>query len=782
MPTEFLPIPEWPWWQNAGVGVAVADVNGDGRPDLVVLVVDDPPGANAASYRLGRGLDQDGILVGGWGAWTAIPDWFSWQNADCGLAVADLDGDGRRGLVVFMIDAPEGPNAAYYRVGWRLDAAGAVTGGWSDWTPIPDWFAWENQGGDIAVADLDGDGRPELVVVMVDAPEGANAAYYRVGWRLDATGAVTGGWSDWTPIPDWFSWENQGAGAAVADLDGDGRSELLVFQVDNPPGQNGGYYTIGWGLDGTGRATQGWGPWSAVPDWRFWENDGAAVAPVDLGGGRPHLVMVAVDDPPEQNQGYSRVLELVTDLDAAATTGVWRLLDFDAQVLPIHAALLRTGEVLFFAGSSNNPANLAGGLFRTRVWQYPSASFAAPDTPIDLFCCGQGFLADGRLLAAGGTEQYDPFHGLRDALVFDPAEGTWAPVPDMAGGRWYPALLELPDGRMLAISGLGEDGNLNLVPEVYADGGGWAPLPSPGPWPLYAHLFVLIDGRIFYSGGQYGGNNGTRPSIWDLAGGSTTVVPGLPGPDMRNQSASVLLPPAQRQRVMIMGGGGYDMHNQAPAVADTAIVDLSAAAPAYAPAAPLHTARMHLNAVLLPDRTVLVSGGAAMEETAAMAALSAELYDPDADAWTVLAAARVPRLYHSIALLLPDGRVVTAGSNPQRTQEELRIEVFWPPYLFRGPRPTCTLEVTEAGYGETIAADCPEGPGLGQVSLLRPGATTHSADNEQRLIDVPFRVTGQDRIECDLPTSRNLAPPGWYMLFAVTTAGVPSQAAWLHLS
>src|SRR5512132_2533321 len=227
MPTEFLPIPEWPWWQNAGVGVAVADVNGDGRPDLVVLAVDDPPGANAASYRLGRGLDQDGNLVGGWGAWTAIPDWFSWQNADCGLAVADLDGDGR----------------------------------------------------------------PELVVFMIDAPEGPNAAYYRVGWRLDATGAVTGGWSDWTPIPDWFSWENQGAGAAVADLDGDGRSELLVFQVDNPPGQNGGYYTIGWGLDGTGRAAQGWGPWSAVPDWRFWENDGAAVAPVALGGGRQHLVM-----------------------------------------------------------------------------------------------------------------------------------------------------------------------------------------------------------------------------------------------------------------------------------------------------------------------------------------------------------------------------------------------------------------------------------------------------------------------------------------------------------
>jgi hypothetical protein len=277
---------------------------------------------------------------------------------------------------------------------------------------------------------------------------------------------VSGGWGDWTPIPDWFPWENQGVGAAVADLDGDGRPELLVFQVDNPPGQNTGYYTVGWALDRTGRAADGWGPWTAVPDWRFWENAGAAVALADLGSGQEDVVAVTVDDPPGQNQGYYRVLDLVTDLDTAATKGVWRLLGFDAQVLPIHAALLLTGDVLLFAGSSNNPDNLAAHLFRTRAWHYPSASFSAPDTPIDLFCCGQAFLADGRLLAAGGTEQYDPFHGLRDALVFDPVAGTWTPVPDMAGGRWYPALLTLPDGRVLAISGLGQDGNLNLTPEV----------------------------------------------------------------------------------------------------------------------------------------------------------------------------------------------------------------------------------------------------------------------------------------------------------------------------
>lgn len=140
------------------------------------------------------------------------------------------------------------------------------------------------------------------------------------------------------------------------------------------------------------------------------------------------------------------------------------------------------------------------------------------------------------------------------------------------------------------------------------------------------------------------------------------------------------------------------MHNQAPAITDAAIANVAGHAPAYDATAPLHAARMHMNAVLLPDRTVLVSGGAAMPEHATTAALDAEIYDPAAGTWRLGARARVPRLYHSIALLMPDGRVVTAGSNPQRTQEELRIEVYWPSYLFHGPRPTCTpadVEVTD---------------------------------------------------------------------------------------
>ena len=794
----FSAIPDWSAGGTArsgfgiGAGVAVADLDGDGTDDLVVLRVDTLSGQNAGYYRVGRNLDDEGAVTGGWGPWQEVPDWFSWENAGAGISVADIDGDGRPDLVVFMVDAPAGANAGYYRVGWAVDGDGVVTGGWGPWQEVPNWFSWENAGADITVADIDGDGRPDLVVFMVDAPAGANAGFYRSG-TLGPTGAVVG-WRPWTLVPDWRFWENAGAGIAVADLDGDGVPELLVLTVDAPAGANAGYYSVGWGLDEQGRPARGWGPWEAVPEWRFWENAGAGAVLVDLDrDGEPELLVLTVDAPDGEDVGYLRIVPVVTDLAEAATRGVWRLLETDTGVLAVHAALLHTGSVMFFAGSSNDPEAHADHAYGTRVWHYPSPYLSSPQTPVDLFCCGHAFTADGRLLAVGGTEAYDPFHGLRQAVIFDqtlgpvdPASptgttGAWLVLQDMADGRWYPTVVALPDARELAVSGLGSDGTLNVVPEV-RDGTSWAPLPPSPPWPMYAHLFLLADGRLFYSGGQYGGNNGLRPAVWDPATNAVHAVDGLPDPMLRNQCASVLLPPAQEQRVMVIGGGGWEVNAMAPATATTAVVDLREQDPVYRQAAPLHTARMHLCAVLLPDRTVLVNGGAAMEESAALAALAAEIYDPELDEWTVVAASRVPRLYHSVSLLMPDGRVVTAGSNPQRLDEELRIEVYSPPYLFAGPRPECTPERVELHHGEVLRVRVTSAADLSSACLIRPGATTHSCDVEQRLVDLPFLGAGDDPVELTLPTEPGVAPPGWYLLFVLSSAGVPSQGAWVHLT
>ena len=148
----------------------------------------------------------------------------------------------------------------------------------------------------------------------------------------------------------------------------------------------------------------------------------------------------------------------------------------------------------------------------------------------------------------------------------------------------------------------------------------------------------------------------------------------------------------------------------------------------------------------------------------------------------MVATSRVARLYHSVALLMPDGKVITSGSNPQRKTEELRIEVFWPPYLFAGDRPRCTPAETEIHYGGTLTAAVPNPGQIGSVCLIRPGATTHSTDGEQRLVDLPHQAADPGQISLQLPPDPRIAPPGWYMLFAVSPDGVPSEAAWVHLS
>jgi hypothetical protein len=820
----WLQIPDWFSFNNEGGNVAVADLTGTGAQDLLVITIDHPGGQpNRGIFRIGHAMDGQGKVTGGWTPWIDVPNWFSFENQGVGAAIFDVDKDGKQDLLVFMIDHPQGGNQGFYRIGKQVDVNGNINGGWGPWIPIPDWFSWENQFGGITVADLDGDGNPELIVMMIDNPPGQNRGLYRIGRNLDANANVSGGWTPWMDVgpipppppplnqPTWFPWENQGAGIAAMDVDNDGHLDLIVFMIDNPVEQNQAFYKIGSQIDINGNVAQ-WSLWRGVPSWFAWENEGGGIATCTLNGTRGMISMM-VDHPVGQNAGYYRFIPLDAN---PARDGRWQVLPFHSGVLAVHAALLPQGKVLFFAGSGSSATrfaardfgSMADGVYTSVVWDpkapqgnnffHPQTLFAPNRRPFDFFCGADTLLADGRLLSAGGTGHYNPFAGRNDATIFNVATEQWSFVASMAHGRWYPSLITLGDGRALIATGLTEDltNPHNNTLEIYdLATNKWQMLHFEGGFaglPLYAHIFLMADGRIVFDGGRMDDNLQVDPCIIDLTHNPVhlTVVPGMEGGGMRNQSASVLLPPAQDQRVMIMGGGPAGKPNKTDAIDNVDIVDLTHPNPHFVPASPLCFPRIHLNSVLLPDHTVFVSGGSLKQEDAPMARLQGEVYDPRTDTWTPTAGAVVPRLYHSTALLLPDATVVTAGSNPDGgshvvwdhdPNEEMRLEVFSPPYLFRGPRPVISAAPAQCTHGQSIQIKSPQSANIRWASLLRNCVTTHSFDGSQRLVDLDVTSLANGIVAATVPQNPNIAPPGWYMLFIVDNNGVPSVASWIQV-
>ncbi len=465
----------------------------------------------------------------------------------------------------------------------------------------------------------------------------------------------------------------------------------------------------------------------------------------------------------------------------------WKVVS-NCPINPVHAALLRTGKVLFCGGSGNDPNNVANSPQGAALWDVNQNTFSRPQiprdsagNPIDIFCASEAFRPDGTLLVAGGTLQYDPFHGQISTFVFDPSSEKWTKVASLNKGRWYSTLVTLGSGRIFVLSGLDENGNLGRNPEIFA-GSSWTIFSQPtSAFNLYSHLFLLANGNLFYSGAQFSNSN-VSPSILTIPGSfSQTIaeqpVSGLQQPDFSAQAASVLLPPAQDQRVMIMGGG----NDSGVATNRVNIIDLNASSPTYKAAPSLNNPKMHLSAVLLPDRTVFVCNGSKMDEDVANSTLPAEIYNPATNTWTAVETPTVNgRVYHSVALLLPDGRVMTAGGNPERGTYETRIEVYSPAYISQ-TRPVIQTAPESVGYGNQITIQTPQALSIKWVSLIRPMSTTHSVDTEQRLVDLPIDFQFFNSLFVTVTNNQNLAPAGWYMLFITDNNNVPSVASWIQL-
>jgi hypothetical protein len=226
-------------------------------------------------------------------------------------------------------------------------------------------------------------------------------------------------------------------------------------------------------------------------------------------------------------------------------------------------------------------------------------------------------------------------------------------------------------------------------------------------------------------------------------------------------------------------GGGRSLSTVA-AVNSTAIADMKKPTPRYKAAKPIDTAKMYVSAVILPDSTVLQTGGSASSiENGRDTVFSSQIYSPKTNKWKSVAVHKVPRAYHSAAILLPDGRVATFGGNPSGGRE-MRIEIYTPDYLERNtPRPTASGPA-QMTYGGTYAVRTTQASPIRSAVLVRPMAVTHSSDSNQRLVDLPFTRTTTG-LSVTVPNEPNLAPPGWYMLFVVDDTGVPSVADFVHV-
>ncbi|WP_078871663.1 kelch motif-containing protein [Streptomyces caatingaensis] len=386
------------------------------------------------------------------------------------------------------------------------------------------------------------------------------------------------------------------------------------------------------------------------------------------------------------------------------------------------------------------------------------------------------------------------FQGIRDSFEFDPVAERYVTVDPMNEARWYPTLTTLQDGRVLSVSGLDEIGQ--VVPgknEIYdPKTKKWSYLPQERFFPTYPALFLTDKGKIFYTGSNAGygpADKGREPGVWDLGNNSFIPVPGISDPDVLETSMSVLLPPAQDQRYMVLGGGGVGEDKKS--TARTRIVDLHTDRPRFRDGPDLYAKARYPSSVILPDDTVLTTNGSGdYRGRSDSNVLRAEIYDPRTNSSHAVADPLVGRNYHSGALLLPDGRVMAFGSdslfrdkdNTMPGVFQQQIDLYTPPYLFRDGRPAIRSTAPQVvKLGGRASYRVSSARPVAKARLIRPGSFTHVTNVEQRSIALEMRREGSSSVTVTLPKDPSLVPPGWYMLVVVDDQDTPSEAVWVRV-
>jgi hypothetical protein len=463
----------------------------------------------------------------------------------------------------------------------------------------------------------------------------------------------------------------------------------------------------------------------------------------------------------------------------AGTLGVWSAPESWPNIA-VHLVLLPTGKVLSWeAQPSHTNADL---------WDPVTGSHTPiTEIPYSLFCTGHTLLADGTVFIPGGSEPNND--GIIQTHIFDPDTMTFRRGPDMNAPRWYPSTAVLGTGEVLIVGGTETyaDQKWNTMPQVYQPttnslrnlSGADRPFGTPAAFTdvlggYYARMHVTPAGSVYFPSA----NN--KQSWLDVSGTGSWTDRTASGPVVQSYNNSVLIEP---NKALVVGGGWSDAITSGAQIVDITTGQIT-------PTSPMSTTRKWQNSVPLPTGAVLTVGGEAQADTfpdapgdpGHAAVLYAESWDRTTGTWTRRGDYTKQRYYHSTALLLPDGRVISVGGGQgQGFTEQRNAEIYTPWYLYKqdgsgtlAARPTINNVPAVLAYGASFDIGTSNAAAVSRVSLIRLGAVTHSQDFNGRFLDLPISGRTGSSVTTSLGNNRNEIPPGHYMLSIVDGAGVPS--------
>ncbi len=463
----------------------------------------------------------------------------------------------------------------------------------------------------------------------------------------------------------------------------------------------------------------------------------------------------------------------------------------DFPLVATHAALLPDGKVIAWYSYDRigvyRDIQDANAVFHqssiVTLWDPATNTFEeVNNTTTDLFCAGWAVMQDGRLLVAGGN--LGSPNGSLHTNIFDPVSKTWTRGPNMRAGRWYPSVTPLPNGELLIAGGQTHTGANNTVHEVWQTNGTLRQLTGATtsgrdfehyfPW-----MHVAPNGLVFHAGW-----NSTMSYLNTAGSGSWSSQTWIRQGPSRYYGSSVMYEPG---RILVIGGG-------TTATRTTTLIDLTGSSVTSVAGPSMSFARTHPDATLLADGRVFVNGGnnGSLWDIPS-SVYEGEIWNPRTNTWTVAASAQRPRNYHSVALLLPDATVWTAGSGGCGNDcqpgsgatlagvNQLNYEIYYPPYLFDSNgslavRPSISSIPSSIRYGQSFVIGTPDASVIQSVTLLALGASTHAFNYTQRFQSLPIQSRDASSLTVSAPANANLAPPNYYMIFIFNQSGVPSVA------